>query len=148
MKTQVTFEYQLPGTIPEVSRYFSDFMLFGKHHPYMFEVIETGTNRYCVKESLMLWGCMPMNPCYEVDVQIIEPAKHIYYQSEVKKGLFLYIDYTFIEDVKTGNVKIIEAMILKGYPIINPIFIGILKKSRVLLIESIRKELLKNSDKF
>lgn len=141
MKTLLTLTYMLPGTIQEISMYFSDFRLFGKHHPYMFEVIETEKNTYCVKESLKLWGIMPMKPCYEVDVRIVEPDKYIQYESEVKKGLFLYIDYTFIQE--SNNVKIVESMVIQGYPIINPVFTGILKKSRVLLIESIRQTLLK-----
>ncbi len=107
----------------------------------MIEVIEVNLNKFCVKESLKLWGVMPMKPCYEVDVQIIDPEKHIHYTSEVKKGIFLHIEYTFIQEL--GSVKIIEKMTIKGYPIINPVFVGILKRSRVLLIESIRQTLLK-----
>lgn len=99
------------------------------------------SNTYRVYESLKLWGLIPMKPIYDVSVQVIEPEKHIRYQSEVRKGVFLDIDYKFIEDSTTNSVSVIESMTLKGYPIINPIFIGLLKKSRNLLFESIRKEL-------
>lgn len=141
MKTQVTFEYLLKGNPTEISRYFSDFHLFGKHHPYMVNVIDLGSNVYRVHESLKLWNIIPMKPCYDLTLRILDPSTHIQYQSEVSKGVFLNIDYTFVEDTKNNTVKIIEAMDLKGYPIINTIFIGLLKKSRTLLIESIRKEL-------
>ena len=146
MKTDVTFEYILPGTQSEISLYFSDFHRFGKHHPYMTEVIEksntsTSKHRYHVRESLKLWDIIKMKPEYEVEVEIIEPEKKIRYQSEVSKGVFLEIDYTFIEDKNSNTVKVVEAIVLEGYPIINPIFIGLLKKSHTLLIASIRKEL-------
>ena len=148
MKTRVTFEYLLKGTCSEISRYFSDFHLFGKHHPYMVEVTDLGTDMqsnelYRVHESLKLWNIIPMKPCYDVKVIILEPSKHIQYKSEVSKGVFLTIDYTFLEDTTTSTVKVVEAMDLTGYPVINTIFIGLLKKSRRLLIESIQKELTK-----
>ena len=140
----VTLEYVLPGTTSEISTYFSNFQLFGKYHPYMIEVTElentsTSIQKYHVRESLTLWNFIPMKPSYDVEVCILEPEKHICYQSEVHKGVFLEINYTFIEDLHTNTVKVLEAMVVKGYPIINPIFIGILKRSRILLIESIRE---------
>jgi len=149
MKTHITFEYKLKGNGSEISRYFSDFHLFGKHHPYMIEVCDLGidqqwNNLYRVHESLKLWNIIPMKPCYDVKVIILLPEKNIQYQSEVSNGVFLHIDYTFIEDTKTNNVKVIESMNLSGYPIINSIFIGLLKKSRKLLIESIQRELKRN----
>ena len=150
METNVTFQYLLPGTVSKASLYFSDFHLFGKHHPYMIKVVDIEnslktSNTYRVYESLKLWGLIPMKPIYDVSVQIIESEKHIRYTSEVSKGVFLDIDYTFIEDSSTNSVNVIESMTLKGYPIINPIFIGLLKKSRKLLFESLREELGKNN---
>ena len=148
METKATLEYLLPGTAPEVSLYFSDFHLFGKHHPYMVKVIDlentsSVANRYRVHESLKLWGFIPMKPIYDVSVQIIESEKHIRYTSEVSKGVFLLIDYTFKEDSTNNTVKIIEAIELVGFPIINSIFIQLIKKSHAKLIEGIREELEK-----
>lgn len=144
METKVTFQYLLPGTAPEVSLYFSNFHLFGKHHPYMIKVIDLEntlktSNTFRVYESLKLWGLIPMKPIYDVSVEIIESEKKIRYTSEVSKGVFLEIDYTFIEDSTINSVNVIESMTLKGYPIINTVFIGLLKKSRKLLFESIRE---------
>jgi len=67
MKTCVTFEYLLPEPISEVSICFSNFHLFGKHHPYMIEVIEIKNTSslnhlYHVRESLKLWDFLPMKP--------------------------------------------------------------------------------------
>jgi len=149
MKTHITFEYLLKGNGSEISRYFSNFHLFGKHHPYMIEVRDLGTdtqsnNLYRVHESLKILNIISMKPCYDVKVIILQPYKHIQYDSEVSKGIFLHIDYTFIEDTTTNCVKVIEAMELTGYPFINTIFINLLKKSRRLLIESIKRELKRN----
>ncbi len=145
MKTEITYEYILPGKSTEISTYFSDFMLFGKHHPYMIQTVKieptTSKNTFRVYESLKLWGIIPMKPMYDVSVIVVEANKHIQYQSEISKGIFLHIDYTFVEDATNNTVKVIETIHLIGYQIINPIFIGLLKKSRMLLMESIRKEL-------
>jgi len=148
METKVTFQYLLPGTASKASLYFSDLHLFGKHHPYMKKVVDLEntlktSNTYRVYESLKLWGIIPMKPIYDVSVQIIESEKHIRYTSEVSKGVFLDIDYTFIEDSTTNTVKIIEAIELVGFPIINSIFIQLIKKSHAKLIEGIREELEK-----
>jgi hypothetical protein len=145
MKSEITLEYILPGKATEISSYFSDFVLFGKHHPYMIQTVKiaptTSTNTFRVYESLKLWGFIPMKPMYDVNIIVVEAYKHIQYQSEISKGIFLHIDYTFVEYTSSNTVKVIETMHLIGYPIINPIFIGLLKKTRKLLIESIRKEL-------
>jgi hypothetical protein len=146
MKTHVTLEYILPGKLEQISKYFSDFQLFGKYHPYMIEVIDlentsASIKKYHVRESLKLWNLVPLRPRYEVDVFIIESEKHIRYKSKVNKGLFLEINYTFIEDMNTKTIKVLEVMLITGNPIINTIFVGILKRSRILMIESIRKEL-------
>lgn len=148
MKTKVTFQYLLPGTASEISTFFSNFNLFGKCHPYMIEVTEikntsTSNRTYRINESLKLWNFIPMKPSYDVEVTIIEPEKHIHYKSEVSKGVLLEIDYTFVENKNSNEVKVVEAIMLKGYPIINPVFLGLLKKTRPLLFESIRKELEK-----
>lgn len=146
MKTCITFEHLLSGKRSEITNFFSDFHLFGQHHPYMINVTDLGTdtelnNVFRVHESLKLWNMIPMKPCYDVKVIIVQPFMHIRYESEVSKGMFLVIDYTFIEDLESNSVKVIEAMELSGYPLINSIFIGLLKKSRRLMMESIRKEL-------
>ena len=79
-----------------------------------------------------------MKPSYDVTVIDVVPNKHIQYQSNMAKGTFLLIDYTFIEDSTTNTVKIIEAIELVGFPIINSIVIQLMKKSHAELVESIR----------
>lgn len=146
MKSQISFEYFLPGNASQISLYFSNFIQFGKHHPYMVEVNKMesnvlSNNVYHVKESLKLWGVFPMKPSYNVNVILNESEKSIKYQAALPSGIFLNIDYSFVEDLRTNTVKIIESIEVIGYPILNTLFIGILKKSRGPLIESIRKEL-------
>jgi SAM-dependent MidA family methyltransferase len=65
---------------------------------------------YRVKESLKLWNFIPMKPDYEVEVIISQPEKHIQYTSEVSKGIFLTIDYTFIEDTKKNTAKVLRLL--------------------------------------
>ena len=106
--------------------------------------ISTSNRTYHVNESLKLWGLIPMKPSYDVEVTIIEPERHIHYKSEVSKGVLLEIDYTFVENKNSNEVKIVEAIMLKGYPIINSVFLALLKKTRTGLIDLIRNELERN----
>ncbi|MBC7487707.1 MAG: hypothetical protein H7282_13220 [Cytophagaceae bacterium] len=120
-----------------------NFKQFGELHPYMksVEIISQSENtiEYLVHEKLKLWGFIPMAPSYKATITEVEKNKHIRYWSEVQKGLFLTIDFTFKTDAKNTSTEVSEQITLKGTPWVHAVFLSLLKKSHRQVFENLQK---------
>jgi len=145
MASSLDLSYSINGPISDV--YFSllHFKEFGLLHPYMKSVDIIGHKEngieYQVHEQLMLWGIIPMKPSYRATILEIEKNKHIRYQSEVKKGLLLTVDFTLETDQENNCTKISEHILLEGLPWIHAIFLSLLKKSHVMVFKNLQAKL-------
>lgn len=132
---------------PVYSVYFAllHFKEFGQLHPYMesVEIVDHKENgmEYQVTEKLFLWGIIPMKPSYRATIIEVEKNKQIRYESEVKKGLFLTVDFTVENDQENNCTKISEHIVLDGLPWIHAIFLSLLKKSHRQVFINLQKKL-------
>ena len=145
MASSLTLLYSINGSFHDVYSAFLHFKEFGQLHPYMksVELIKQYENEmeYEVHEKLVLWGILPMKPSYRATIKEVEKNKHIRYTSEVKKGLFLTINFTFENDQENKSIKISEHILLEGRPWIHAIFLSLLKKSHMQVFENIQAKL-------
>lgn len=109
----------------------ADFRKFGDHHPAMVKVellpsSQMGVNKYKVFEKIKLFGILPMQPVYTVEVREISRNSHIQYTSQVKSTVLLSIDL-FIKE-ESGGLVVLEEIHLKSPVLIGKLFMRILKK--------------------
>ncbi|MDF2454479.1 MAG: hypothetical protein K0R51_472 [Cytophagaceae bacterium] len=150
MASSLTLSHSITGPISDVYYALLHFKEFGQLHPHM-KFVETVDHKenaieYHVQEQLNLWGILPMKPCYRATVIEVEKDKHIRYQSEVKKGLFLTIDFTFATtDQQNNHTQISEHIILEGLPWIHIIFLSLLKKSHQQVFKNLQAKIISHS---
>jgi len=130
--TTTTLHYTVYQPLNNVYKSLYDFKVFGRLHPYMksVKIMNQSENSVecLVHEQLKLWGFIPMAPCYRVIVTEVEKDKRIRYSSEVKKGLFLTIEF-ILEQKLTHTTEVIEQISLEGQSWVHQIFLSLLKKS-------------------
>lgn len=144
MPTSLHLSYTINGSFNEVYASLLDFKKFGQLHPYMksVEIIGQTNNsiEYLVHEKLNLWGIIPLKPCYQATIVEVEKNKHIRYLSEVKKGLFLTVDFTFKNKSGDNTIHIDEDITLKGNPLAHGVFLSLLKKSHKHVLKSLQRK--------
>lgn len=144
MSSSITLFYEVNKPLNYTYAALLDFKKFGELHPYMTSVeVLNRTDRameYLVHEKLKLWGIIPMSPCYHVITSEVQRNKCICYSSEVKKGLFLTINFTFEENSNHTITQVTEQITLKGMPWVHAVFLSILKKSHQHVFETLQKE--------
>jgi len=123
--------------------YFIDFEKFGKIHPVIHTVTQiepqTGNSKgkYFIKESIVLFGFIKMNPEYTAEVFEVEQGNKIQYTSQVKPGVFLEINLEF-SDWENGFGTIIkEEVTVTANPIICSILLKQIKKIHLDLIKNL-----------
>lgn len=143
MPSSLHLSYSINGSFNEVYTSILDFKKFGQLHPYMksVEVIAQSNNtmEYIVHEKLKLWGIIPMKPCYQATIVEVEKNKHIRYLSEVKKGLFLTVDFIFEIPSNGQAIQIAEHITLQGNPWVHAVFLSLLRKSHEHVFKSLQK---------
>ncbi|WP_428663612.1 SRPBCC family protein [Runella sp.] len=139
--------YSFPGDLARVYECVLNFRKFGELHPHMVEVNElsktaAGGIEYEVKEEVVLLGFLKMRPEYKAEVIEIEKDKHIRYVSNVKGGINLVIDFTFIPDKTTSSVLVEEKIEIKGNSLLIAYFSTILKNAHLQLFNHLSARLL------
>lgn len=131
-----TIEHKFNSPFATVYDVILDFTKFGHFHPHMKTVKIISKNKpneieYEVNEELFLYGFIKLKPNYKATVLEIEKYKHIQYISQVKKNVFLTIDFIFSENKQSGTTQIIEKVDVKSNPIIASAFSSLLKKAHL-----------------
>ena len=141
MSSSITLYHKVNRPLSYTYAALLDFKKFGELHPYMKSVeVLSHTDQameYLVHEKLKLWGIIPMSPCYHVMASEVQKDKCICYSSEVKKGLFLTINFTFEENSNGKMTEVTEQITLKGKPWVHVVFLSILKKSHQHVFETL-----------
>lgn len=129
-----TIEHSFNKPLENIYKVILDFIKFGHFHPHMKQVKIVSHKHpneieYEVDEKLLLYGFIPMCPNYKATVIEKEKNKHIQYISEVKKNVYLTINFNFLEE--NGNIKVIEDVDLKANALIAFTFLSLLKKAHL-----------------
>lgn len=136
MATQtLNLSYTVHDDFDSVYQQLLDFRKFGALHPFMKQVNllseNNGAALYEVFEEIKLLGFIPMKPNYKVEVTQNATDKTIRYYSEAQKGVYLTIDFSFVEDLNNKCIQVIEAISLKSNPIVGFVFLRILKNAHM-----------------
>ena len=149
-KRTLTLVHEVKSPQELTYSYFIDFEKFGKIHPAIKETkkikepIGNSMGIYAIKESIRLYGFIPLHPEYTAEVIEIEKGKTIVYTSRVKKSVYLEINFSFSES-ETGSTIIREEVTLTGNRLICSILRSQMKKAHLQLIENLKKELKKKT---
>ena len=130
-----TIEHNFNKPFENIYNVILDFTKFGHFHPHMKQVKivsqKLNETEYEVDEKLLLYGFIPMRPNYKATVIEIEKNKHIQYISQVKKNVYLKIDFIFSENKEKGITNIVEKVDVKSNPIVAGAFLSLLKKAHL-----------------
>ena len=131
-----TIEHNFSEPFENIYDVILDFKKFGHHHPHMKEIKIVTKHlpnkiEYEINEEVVLYGFIKLRPNYKATVLEVEKNKHIQYLSQVKKNIFLTIDFTFIENKEKRTTKVIEKVDVKSNKFIASIFLCLLKKAHV-----------------
>jgi hypothetical protein len=118
-----------------------DFKKFGHFHPHMKDVRVVSQQipnniEYEVDEEVLIYGFIRLRPNYKATVLEVEKNKHVRYLSQVKKNIFLTIDFTFSEDKQNGTTRVIEKVDVKGNKFIAGVFLTLLKKAHLQMFNN------------
>lgn len=125
----------------EVYAAVANFERFASLHPVMTSVKVITTSlpdfiEYAVEEEMRVLGILVMKPKYNATVSEIEKFKQVRYTSQVKKGIFLTLNFHFSQQ---GNVSTIrEEIEVSGNKLITAVFLKILKKAHLTTFERLR----------
>lgn len=140
---QLNYEFNSP--ISTIFENLLDLKKFGAFHPHMTDVkIISTTNpkeiEYEIFEEIYLFGFIKNHPQYKATVIEIEKNKHIQYRTQVKKNVFLTIDFVFSENSERNTTQLSEIIEVTSNKLVGAIFLPILKKAHVQLFEKMRIE--------
>ena len=144
-RKSISLFYGLKSTKEKVYPHFLDFQKFGKLHPVIKEtkrLTEASGNSmgtFSVKESIFLFGFIPMHPKYDTAVFELEKDKKIKYTSQVKKNLYLEIILSFEERNDSTFIK--EVVSTSGSRLTGSILRSAIKKKHLILVNNLRREL-------
>jgi len=135
--------HSLKGSPQPIYAAVSDMRQFGKHHPYMKEVILVQTTpefcEYLIKEMVWIFGFIPQWPKYTAKVFELERNKHIQYTSAVKGGIDLRIDFHFSHDPDQNLTRLTENIRVTGNRLICGILLNTMKKAHTVLFKKLEK---------
>jgi hypothetical protein len=132
---QLILNYSFDASIKQIYPHFMEFEKFGELHPFFTKVTRTGHNMFHINESVLLFGFIPMNPRYMVEV--LENNGEITYRSNVRKGVDLEIRLTFLEDAG-GKTLLTEEVNVRANRIIAFILLRTIKKAHIRLFERLQ----------
>jgi hypothetical protein len=121
-----------------------DFRKFGSLHPYMQQIEIVADNspefiEYGVHEELYVFGFIKMKPRYTAKAFEIEKNRHVQYTSQVRKNVFLRIDFILSLHAESGAVNLQEVITLDCNKFIGRIFLGILRRAHDQLFQNLRE---------
>ncbi len=134
MANKFTIEHNFNMPFADIYDVILDFKKFGHFHPHMKKVSivsQASPNEieYEVDERLFVYGFIPLRPNYKATVVVKEKNKHIQYISQVKKNVYLTIDFNFLEE--NGTTKVIENVDVKANAFVASAFLKLLKKAHL-----------------
>lgn len=115
--------------------HFQEFEKFGALHPFFTRVTKTAENIFFVNERVLLFGFLPMEPQYSVEVHEMKGA--IRYLSEVRKNVKLEINFSFEE--KDHYTDITEVVTVKTNRIIAMILLNTIEKAHSEIFRKLEK---------
>lgn len=145
---KLSLRHTLPNHPEIIYNALLDFKKFGELHPNMTDVRILKDNSpeyiaYNIVEEIYLLGFIKNHPRYTAKVMELIKDKHIRYTSQVKKNIFLSIDFTFSKN-SNGSIIVNEDIALQSNKLVGRVFLNILKKAHLKFFEKL-KDLLHTS---
>ena len=142
---KLSLRHTLPNDLEIIYNILLDLKKFGELHPYMTEVSVLKDNspeyiEYNIIEEIYLLGFIKNHPRYTAKVMELKKDKHIRYTSQVKKNIFLTIDFTFSIN-SNGSITVNENIELQSPKLIGLVFLNILKKAHLKFFENLKNVL-------
>ena len=142
-KYNLHLEHKLNNKFEVVYNSILDLKKFGELHPYMAEVkIHSNAApdhiEYEINEKLNLFGIVQLKPNYKAKVIEVVQNRHIQYLSQVKKNIFLTIDFTVTNNKEQEITTVKETIEVRGSKFISMVFLNILKKSHLKVFENLK----------
>lgn len=137
----LVLEHTFNLNLDEVYAAVANFEHFASLHPVMTSVKVITTSlpdfiEYAVEEEMRVLGILVMKPKYNARVTEVEKLKQVLYTSQVKKGIFLTLNFHFSQQ---GNVSTIrEEIEVRGNKFITAVFLKILKKAHLTTFAHLR----------
>ncbi len=147
MKQSIVLDHAIKCTKEQAYSYFIDFEKFGKIHPVIHTVTQIETQKgnskgkYFIKESIVLFGFIKMNPEYTAEVFEIDTGNKIKYISQVKPGVDLEINFEFSDWENGFGTVIKEEVIVTANVIVCNILLKQIKKIHLDLITNLERDL-------
>lgn len=140
-KLTLALNYRLKGRPELVYDSLVDFRKFGALHPHMQQIDILADHspefiEYDIHEELYVFGFIKMKPRYTAKSFGIEKNKHVQYTSQVRKNVFLQIDFTLQENA--GVIELQELITLNCNKVIGYIFLGILRRAHHQLFRKLQ----------
>jgi hypothetical protein len=140
----LTLEHLMPDSMEIIYENLLDFELFGKLHPYIKTVKKLQNNNhhveYDIREQVRVLGFIKIYPKYKAKVFEIEKHKHIRYESQVKKNIFLRIDFKISKN-KNEAVVIKEEVTIQSGKLVGKYFLNILKKAHLQFFRNLTRHI-------
>lgn len=138
MKERIFYSVNAPVSV--VYNTILDFKQFGELHPYMKSVELIHSNpefsEYEIRESVLVFGFIPMKPHYRAKVFEIEKGKQIRYVSLVQNRIPLTIDF-FIEHSNEDTVKVTEQIEMNGNRLFTSVLMPMMKKTHRIIFQEL-----------
>lgn len=120
-----------------------DFKRFAELHPYMKTAEITQDHlpefiEYGITEEVLLLGFIRSYPKYRARVFGLEKNRSLRYTSQVKKYIFLTIEFHLSD--RGNGCAVTERIEIEGNPLLTYVFAGILRKSHAQVFENIGKK--------
>ncbi|MES2568015.1 MAG: hypothetical protein V4565_14165 [Bacteroidota bacterium] len=146
-KQRLKLEDEFDVNINVLYDQFCDFIKYGAHHPVMktVKMVEDKSPDYVeyeVDEEVLLFGLIKIRPNYKAKVIEIEKNKQLRYTSQVKKYVFLIIDFHFTE--ANGKTKMVEHIEVTTNLLVAIVFLDILKKAHLTVYKNIKSHFKRN----
>lgn len=137
----LVLEHTFNLNLYEVYAAVANFERFASLHPVMTSVKVITTSlpdfiEYAVEEEMRVLGILVMKPKYNARVTEVEKLKQVRYTSQVKKGIFLTINFHFSQKENRSIIR--EEIVVSGNKLITAMFLKILKKAHLTTFERLR----------
>jgi hypothetical protein len=136
-------EAQVAKPLELIYDQFFDLKKFGALHPLMNEVKIHEDKRpdfieYEIKETAYLLGFIKMHPVYKAKVFELKKNHSLQYTTQIKKDVHLTLNFSFRHSPETGTTSIKETAELKAGRFVAAIFLPMLKKNHLIVMEKLQ----------
>jgi hypothetical protein len=147
MSTQtLTLQHKLPNDFQIIYNSLLDLKKFGELHPHMtgVDIIANASPEfveYHIVEEVYFFGFIKNHPVYDAKVVEVKKDEHIRYLSQVKKNIYLTVDFTFTKN-KNGSLIVNEIIAVTSNKLMAAVFMNILKKAHLKFFSNLNTFLL------